>query len=188
MGHVASKGAAKLAARKEVNLLLVGLDAAGKTTLLYKLKLGETQEQMPTLGHNVEELEYKGIKFIINDLGGQDKIRTLWKHYYSNIEGIIFVVDSNDPERLDEKKDYKDNAKVELHRLLDAEELKGAPLLVYANKQDVDGAMKKEEITDRLNLKGVKNRKWLVQGCCAQTGDGIFAGFDWLYSTITKKR
>ncbi|KAJ7223662.1 ARF/SAR [Mycena rebaudengoi] len=77
----------------------VGLDAAGKTTILYKLKLGEIVTTIPTIGFNVETLEYKNISFTVWDVGGQDKIRRLWNHYFQNTQGIIFVVDSNDRER-----------------------------------------------------------------------------------------
>jgi small GTP-binding protein len=67
---------------KEYRILMLGLDAAGKTTLLYKLKLGEIQTTIPTIGFNVETLEYKNLKFTVWDVGGQTKIRHLWRHYY----------------------------------------------------------------------------------------------------------
>lgn len=80
----------------------VGLDAAGKTTILYKLKLGEIVTTIPTIGFNVETVEYKNICFTVWDVGGQDKIRPLWRHYFQNTQGLIFVVDSNDRERITE--------------------------------------------------------------------------------------
>lgn len=80
--------------------LSVGLDAAGKTTILYKLKLGEIVTTIPTIGFNVETVEYKNICFTVWDVGGQDKIRPLWRHYFQNTQGLIFVVDSNDRERI----------------------------------------------------------------------------------------
>lgn len=83
-------------------LLAVGLDAAGKTTILYKLKLGEIVTTIPTIGFNVETVEYKNISFTVWDVGGQDKIRPLWRHYFQNTQGLIFVVDSNDRERITE--------------------------------------------------------------------------------------
>lgn len=82
--------------------ILVGLDAAGKTTILYKLKLGEIVTTIPTIGFNVETVEYKNICFTVWDVGGQDKIRPLWRHYFQNTQGFIFVVDSNDRERIAE--------------------------------------------------------------------------------------
>lgn len=83
-------------------IVLVGLDAAGKTTILYKLKLGEIVTTIPTIGFNVETVEYKNICFTVWDVGGQDKIRLLWRHYFQNTQGLIFVVDSNDRERIGE--------------------------------------------------------------------------------------
>lgn len=134
-----------------MRILMVGLDAAGKTTILYKLKLGEIVTTIPTigsscthldhlskaistyricLGFNVETVEYKNIQFTVWDVGGQDKIRPLWRHYFQNTQGIIFVVDSNDRDRVVE-------AKEELQRMLNEDELRDALLLVFANKQDL---------------------------------------------------
>uniref|UniRef100_F1LGW5 ADP-ribosylation factor 1-like 2 n=1 Tax=Ascaris suum TaxID=6253 RepID=F1LGW5_ASCSU len=92
---------------------MVGLDAAGKTTILYKLKLGEIVTTIPTIGFNVETVEYKNISFTVWDVGGQDKIRPLWRHYFQNTQGLIFVVDSNDRERVEESRE-------ELHKMLDS--------------------------------------------------------------------
>jgi len=89
-----------LVGSEEVRILMVGLDAAGKTTILYKLKLGEVVTTIPTIGFNVETVEYKNISFTVWDVGGQDKIRPLWRHYYANTQGIIFVIDSNDRDRV----------------------------------------------------------------------------------------
>uniref|UniRef100_A0A914UXN7 ADP-ribosylation factor 1 n=1 Tax=Plectus sambesii TaxID=2011161 RepID=A0A914UXN7_9BILA len=114
--------------KKEMRILMVGLDAAGKTTILYKLKLGEIVTTIPTIGFNVETVEYKNISFTVWDVGGQDKIRPLWRHYFQNTQGLIFVVDSNDRERVGE-------AREELMRMLAEDELRDAVLLVFANKQ-----------------------------------------------------
>ena len=124
---------------------MVGLDAAGKTTILYKLKLGEVVTTIPTIGFNVETVEYKNISFTVWDVGGQDKIRTLWRHYYQNTEGLIFVVDSNDRERISD-------AKQELHKMLAEDELRDAVVLVFANKQDLPKALTAAEITNKLGL------------------------------------
>ena len=120
-------------------ILMVGLDAAGKTTILYKLKLGEIVTTIPTIGFNVETVEYKNISFTVWDVGGQDKIRPLWRHYYQNTQGLIFVVDSNDRDRIDD-------AKEELHRMLNEDELRDAVVLVFANKQDLPQAMPAAEV------------------------------------------
>ena len=118
----------RLLSKKEVRILMLGLDGAGKTTILYKLKLGDNITTIPTIGFNVETLEYKNINFTVWDVGGQDKIRRLWRHYYMNTHALIFVVDCNDKDRVDE-------ARQELTQMLHDEEMKDAVLLVFANKQ-----------------------------------------------------
>ena len=166
--------------KKEMRILMVGLDAAGKTTILYKLKLGEIVTTIPTIGFNVETVEYKNISFTVWDVGGQDKIRPLWRHYYQNTQGIIFVVDSNDRDRVGEAKD-------ELHKILNEDELKDAVLLVFANKQDLPNAMSTHELTTALKLGEIRQRNWFVQGTCASTGDGLYEGLDWLSTSLKKK-
>uniref|UniRef100_A0AAZ1XTA0 Uncharacterized protein n=1 Tax=Oreochromis aureus TaxID=47969 RepID=A0AAZ1XTA0_OREAU len=128
MGNVFASLFKGLFGKKEMRILMVGLDAAGKTTILYKLKLGEIVTTIPTIGFNVETVEYKNISFTVWDVGGQDKIRPLWRHYFQNTQGLIFVVDSNDRERVNE-------AREELSRMLAEDELRDAVLLVFANKQ-----------------------------------------------------
>lgn len=162
---------------------MVGLDAAGKTTILYKLKLGEVVTTIPTIGFNVETVEYKNICFTVWDVGGQDKIRPLWRHYYQNTQGVIFVVDSADKDRLEKKGDGTCAAD-ELGRLLGEDELKEAALLVFANKQDLPGAATVNEISSKLGLNNIRNRKWFIQACCATDGSGLFEGLDWLSDTL----
>ena len=159
----------------------VGLDAAGKTTILYKLKLGEIVTTIPTIGFNVETVEYKNISFTVWDVGGQDKIRPLWRHYYQNTQGVIFVVDSNDRDRVGEARD-------ELHRMLNEDELREAMLLVFANKQDLPNAMNAAEITDKLGLHSLRQRNWYIQSTCATTGDGLYEGLDWLSNSLAKAK
>ncbi|KAF4716805.1 hypothetical protein FOZ62_017606, partial [Perkinsus olseni] len=166
---------------KELRILMVGLDAAGKTTILYKLKLGEVVTTIPTIGFNVETVEYKNISFTVWDVGGQDKIRPLWRHYYQNTHGLIFVVDSNDRDRIGDAKD-------ELQRMMNEEELRDAVLLVFANKQDLPNAMKASEVTDQLGLQSMRHRQWFIQSCCATTGDGLYEGLDWLSRTLCSKK
>ena len=166
---------------------MVGLDAAGKTTILFKLKLGDVVTTIPTVGFNVETVEYKNTSFTVWDVGGQDKIRPLWRHYYQNTQAVIFVVDSNDRERIDDSRDYENSAKDELNRMLAEDELRDAALLVFANKQDIQGAMKVGEITERLGLNKLRNREWFIQGSSAPTGDGLYEGLDWLVTTLNKR-
>ncbi|KAJ4787031.1 hypothetical protein LUZ62_038277 [Rhynchospora pubera] len=149
MGLSFTKLFSRLFAKKEMRILMVGLDAAGKTTILYKLKLGEIVTTIPTIGFNVETVEYKNISFTVWDVGGQDKIRPLWRHYFQNTQGLIFVVDSNDRDRVVEARD-------ELHRMLNEDELRDAVLLVFANKQDLPNAMNAAEITDKLGLHSLR--------------------------------
>jgi len=173
--------------KQEMRILMVGLDAAGKTTILYKLKLGEVVTTIPTIGFNVETVEYKNISFTVWDVGGQDKIRPLWRHYYQNTQGIIFVLDSNDKERCDESTSSEHSAKEELHRMLAEDELRDAILLVFANKQDLPNAMSVQEVTERLQLNTIRNRAWYIQATCATTGDGLYEGLDWLSQTLSKR-
>lgn len=128
----------------------MGLDAAGKTTILYKMKLGEVVTTIPTIGFNVESVEYRNLNFTVWDVGGQDKIRPLWRHYFQNTQGLIFVVDSNDRERIGE-------AAEELQRMLSEEELANAAVLVFANKQDLPNAMSTPEVNDKLKLHSLRN-------------------------------
>jgi len=180
MGLAISKVFARLFTKQEVRILMVGLDAAGKTTILYKLKLGEIVTTIPTIGFNVETVEYKNISFTVWDVGGQDKIRPLWRHYFQNTQGLIFVVDSNDRDRVGE-------AREELHRMLNEDELRDATLLVFANKQDLPQAMNAAEITDKLGLHSLRQRQWYIQSCCAVTGEGLYEGLDWMSTNISKK-
>jgi ADP-ribosylation factor 1/2 len=180
MGLKISKLFESLFGKKEMRILMLGLDAAGKTTILYKLKLGEVVSSVPTIGFNVETVEYKNIKFTVWDVGGQDKIRLLWRHYFQNTQGLIFVVDSADKDRVD-------LAKEELQRMLTEEELRDAVLLVFANKQDM-GVMSVPDITEKLGLHTLRGRDWYIQGTCALTGDGLYDGLDWLVKAVGKKK
>jgi len=179
MGLTISSLFKRLFGNKEMRILMVGLDAAGKTTILYKLKLGEIVTTIPTIGFNVESVEYKNINFTVWDVGGQDKIRPLWRHYFQNTQGVIFVVDSNDRERVGE-------ANEELNKMLNEDELRDAVVLVFANKQDLPQAMSIAEITDKLGLHSLRNKKWYIQSTCATSGDGLYEGLDWLSNTLSQ--
>eukprot|EP01012_Entosiphon_sulcatum_P048474 TRINITY_DN66960_c0_g1_i1.p1 TRINITY_DN66960_c0_g1~~TRINITY_DN66960_c0_g1_i1.p1 ORF type:complete len:195 (-),score=35.28 TRINITY_DN66960_c0_g1_i1:128-676(-) len=180
MGLTISSVFKSLFGKRDVRILMVGLDAAGKTTILYKMKLGEIVTTIPTIGFNVEAVEYKNIKFTMWDVGGQDKLRPLWRHYFNNTNGVIFVVDSNDKERVGAARD-------ELHKMLAEDELRDAVLLVFANKQDLPNAMSTAEVTDKLALRSLQSRTWFVQGTCATSGEGLYEGLDWLAANIKKQ-
>ena len=115
------------------------------------------------------------------DIGGQETIRRLWRHYYANTDALIFVIDSQDTERMKE-------AKEELHHLLSQDELRDASVLVYANKQDAKGAMTPSKMADALGLHSVKSHTWYIQGCSAVTGDGLHAGLDYVVESQKKKK
>ncbi|KAL9641988.1 hypothetical protein ABK040_004044 [Willaertia magna] len=165
---------------EELRILLLGLDNSGKTSILYKLKLGENVNAIPTIGFNVETIKYKGKAMTVWDVGGQDKIRPLWRHYYMGTNALIFVVNSNDRERMDDAKD-------ELQRLISEEELQGIPILIYANKQDLPNALSVAEIVDKLGLHKLRNREWFIQASCAPTGDGLFEGLDFIVKQKVRK-
>ena len=165
---------------EKMAVVMVGLDAAGKTTILYKLKLGDVVNTIPTIGFNVETVQYKAVTFTVWDVGGQDKIRPLWRHYYQNANGVIFVVDSNDRDRVED-------AKRELYKMLDEPDLADAVVLVYANKQDLPNSMRPSEVAEKMGLNSLKGRKWFIQGACATTGDGLYEGLDWLSDTLERK-
>ncbi|WOG82745.1 hypothetical protein DCAR_0101913 [Daucus carota subsp. sativus] len=167
MGLSFTKLFSRLFAKKEMRILMVGLDAAGKTTILYKLKLGEIVTTIPTIG-------------MISLLTAICSIRPLWRHYFQNTQGLIFVVDSNDRDRVVEARD-------ELHRMLNEDELRDAVLLVFANKQDLPNAMNAAEITDKLGLHSLRQRHWYIQSTCATSGEGLYEGLDWLSNNIANK-
>jgi ADP-ribosylation factor protein 1 len=165
--------------KKDARIVMIGLDAAGKTTVLYKLKLNDVVTTIPTIGFNVEKVEYKNLRMTIWDIGGQDRLRPLWRHYYDNTNGVIFVVDSADDLRMD-------IAKKEIAKTMSEDSLRDAKLLVFANKQDMPNAMSGSEVANRLELRNFKQR-WWVQGTSATTGAGLYEGLDWLAANIDKK-
>jgi len=164
-------------AKKEIRVLILGLDNAGKTTLLYRLKIGEVVTTIPTIGFNVESVTYKNLNFNVWDLGGQTSIRPYWRCYYANTAAVIFVVDSTDTDRMGTASD-------ELAAMLNEEELRDAALLVFANKQDQPGAKGAGEISEALKLGELKDRNWSIVACSAIDGKGITEGMDWLVQTV----
>merc|ERR1719476_601612 len=171
----------RIVGKVDQRILMVGLDAAGKTTILYKLRLGEVVTTIPTIGFNVETVDYKNISFTVWDVGGQDKIRKLWRHYYQGTQGVIFVVDSND-------RDRAEDAREELSKMLSEDEMRDAVVLVFANKQDLPNAMPAAEVTEKLGLHNLRSHQWFIQSACATTGDGLYEGLDWLSRTLSSKR
>ena len=181
MGVAFTKVWQSLIGKQDMRILMVGLDAAGKTTILYKLKLGDVVTTIPTIGFNVETVEYKNIRFTVWDIGGQDKIRKLWRHYFLGTQGVVFVVDSSDRDRIED-------AREELAKMLSEDELRDGALLVLANKQDLPNAMTAAEVTGKLGLHDMRGRQWFIQSACATTGDGLYEGLDWLSRTLSSNR
>ena len=128
MGLAISRLCYKMTGREDLRILMVGLDAAGKSTILEKLNLGKVIKSTPSDGFNVETVYYKNITFIVWDVGGDAKLRPLWRHYYQKARALIFVVDSSDRDRIED-------AREELNMILNEEEMRDDVLLIYANKQ-----------------------------------------------------
>ncbi|XP_067651643.1 ADP-ribosylation factor 6-like [Haliotis asinina] len=166
----------------KARILMLGLDGAGKTTILYKLTLDKDVPTIPTIGFNVETVSPEGcngVTFTVWDVGGQEKIRQLWKHYYPNTQGLIYVVDSADRLRMKE-------ARAEFHGIFTSPEMEGVPVVVIANKQDLPGALKPSEVAEELAMSDLKNRKWHIHGACAPNGEGLFESMQEM-SRLVKK-
>ncbi|XP_056338946.1 ADP-ribosylation factor-like protein 5B isoform X2 [Oenanthe melanoleuca] len=148
---------------QEHKVIIVGLDNAGKTTILYQFLMNEVVHTSPTIGSNVEEIVVKNTHFLMWDIGGQESLRSSWNTYYSNTEFIILVVDSIDRERLSITKE-------ELYRMLAHEDMKGC--------------MSAAEISAYLTLSSIKDHPWHIQSCCALTGEGLCQGLEWMTSRI----
>ncbi|KAI8058565.1 ADP-ribosylation factor-like protein 5B-like protein [Syncephalis plumigaleata] len=160
-------------------IIIIGLDNAGKTTLLYRLLLKQTVTTSPTIGGNVEEITYKNIQFIMWDLGGQESLRSSWVNYFDNAGAIVMVVDSVDKKRIPIVRD-------ELHRLVAQENAHGACILVFANKQDLDGALTAAQVSEALDLTSLKDHPWQIQACSATKGEGLYEGLDWIVNQLTE--
>ncbi|KAH3745735.1 ADPribosylation factor subfamily protein [Pelomyxa schiedti] len=161
-------------------VLLFGLDAAGKTTILYKLKLGEVVTTIPTIGFNVETLSHRDWDLTLWDLGGEEKIRALWPHYYQGTTACVFVVDSSDPSRFNEVKDL-------MTKHLSEQLLGRCHILVWCNKQDLV-ALSPRQIEEQLGFSDPYTRHQIdplshviqFMPCTAVTGEGLNEGLDWL--------
>ena len=169
-----------------IHVAMLGLDSAGKSTVLYRMKFDQYVNTVPTVGFNCEKVKgtlgrAKGVSFNIWDVGGQDKVRPLWKSYTRNTDGIVFVIDSVDTERLEE-------ARLELLRTAKCADNAGVPILIVANKQDLPGSIDAAEVEKVLTLHELTGHLYHVQGACAITGEGIDEALDHLYEMITKRR
>ncbi|XP_035228536.1 ADP-ribosylation factor-like protein 3 [Stegodyphus dumicola] len=170
----------KSAPDRELRILLLGLDNAGKTTILKKLASEDVTHITPTQGFNIKSVQSEGFKLNVWDIGGQRKIRPYWRNYFENTDVLIYVIDSADRKRFEE-------TGVELAELLAEEKLAGVPLLVFANKQDLFNAAPASELADGLNLPAIRDRSWQIQACSALTGEALKEGLDWVCKNIKKK-
>ncbi|KAJ8608161.1 hypothetical protein CTAYLR_010306 [Chrysophaeum taylorii] len=175
---------ASLSKKPEVHILVVGLDNSGKSSVIAQLKpkkvvagaKGEAKlETTPTVGFQVEEFQYNNLSLTCFDMSGQSRYRSLWEHYYSGVEAIIFVLDSSDKIRMCV-------AKNELEELLSHEDVNAnpIPIIFFANKMDIKDAMTALECSQLLELDRITNRPWHVTPCNALTGEGITEGVEWL--------
>mmetsp|Transcript_123806 Transcript_123806/g.358104 ORF Transcript_123806/g.358104 Transcript_123806/m.358104 type:complete len:178 (-) Transcript_123806:63-596(-) len=163
----------RLLVRGQLRVLVVGLGGAGKTTLLHRLKLGQVVTTISGGTFGVESVEYRHYSFIVIDIGGPLAVRQIWRHYYPTTGGLIWVVDSGDRARVQE-------VHGNMRAMLNEEGLRGVPLLVFCNKQDLPDAMTADEVCGALALHDIDGRRWMVQSACATTGSGLEEGLHWL--------
>ncbi|KAM7542652.1 hypothetical protein Aperf_G00000016061 [Anoplocephala perfoliata] len=165
---------------KEIRVLILGLDNAGKTTIVKKFNGEDISTIAPTLGFSINTLEYMGYRLNAWDVGGQHSLRSYWRNYFETTDALIWVVDSSDRLRLDDCRE-------ELSKLLVEERLVGATLLVLANKQDLQGALKPAEIADALNLREITTHHWCIYGCSAITGENLLESVAWLIRDVSSR-
>lgn len=167
---------------KDFRIMMVGLDGAGKTTALNRLKLGEFVHTVPTIGFNLEKVKYKGLEFNVWDIGGQEKIRPLWSHYAEDNDAVIFVIDSADKKRLEEA--YR-----ELQKLYRIPSLKTVPYLILLNKRDLPDTVHYGEVVDEINKMFDGKLNFYISNCIVKddNDEGLLIGLDWVYHQIRKR-
>mmetsp|Transcript_37867 Transcript_37867/g.45655 ORF Transcript_37867/g.45655 Transcript_37867/m.45655 type:complete len:180 (-) Transcript_37867:368-907(-) len=164
----------------ESRILVLGLDNAGKTTVLKKMSDEDINTITPTQGFNIKSLVHDQYKLNVWDIGGQKSIRPYWRNYFDQTDGLMYVVDSADRKRAEETGE-------ELAALLEEDKLAGVPLLVLANKQDLVGALTQDELADKLNLGSIRDRPWQIQACSAKQGEGLKEGMEWIVAQFKEK-
>ncbi len=178
MGSLFSRLLLAFTGKSESRVLILGLDNAGKTTILYKWHSPKRIiRTMPTIGFNVETLRCENVEFKMWDLGGQTNIRPYWRSYCAHTAALVYVIDSADRERLELSAN-------ELLTLLQEDELQTCALLVFANKQDQPNCLNETEISNALALHTLKTRQWHVQKCIATNGTGLDEGLNWLAGAV----
>ncbi|EJD00815.1 GTP-binding protein [Fomitiporia mediterranea MF3/22] len=165
---------------KEMRILFLGLDNAGKTTIVKKLNGEDVMSVSPTLGFNIKTFIHGRYTLNIWDVGGQRTLRPYWRNYFEQTDAVVWVVDSSDRMRMDDCKE-------ELHKLLTEDRLAGASLLIFANKQDIDGAMSESEIRDALDLPSIRSHNWRIWSCSAMSGLNLVEGLDWAVGDVAQR-
>eukprot|EP00003_Mantamonas_plastica_P004293 TRINITY_DN133_c0_g1_i2.p1 TRINITY_DN133_c0_g1~~TRINITY_DN133_c0_g1_i2.p1 ORF type:complete len:202 (-),score=69.40 TRINITY_DN133_c0_g1_i2:20-604(-) len=166
-------------------LLLLGLDNAGKTTLMGMLKNDSLGEHIPTYNPTAEELTVGKINFTAWDLGGHKQARKIWGDYYAQADGIVYLVDSAEPERFEESREA-------LNGLLSSKQLSSdIPVLILGNKIDLDGACSRDKLIQELGVlttgqssnssSGKSNERPMEVFMCSLAEEmGFREGFEWL--------
>jgi len=171
--------------KTELNVLCIGLDNSGKTTIINKLKPDKSQAQdiVPTVGFTVEKFMSQSLNFTVFDMSGQGRYRNLWEHYYKNAQAIIFVLDSSDQLRIAV-------AKEELDLLLQHQDIarRNIPILFFANKSDCKEALTAVQCTQKMGLDSISNKPWYICASNALTGEGLQIGVNWLTDTISSSK
>ncbi|KAM4602220.1 ADP-ribosylation factor-like protein 11 [Polymixia lowei] len=152
-------------------VILMGLDSAGKSTLLARLLTGQVMDTSPTVGFNVGTLDLdKNTALTVWDVGGQSSMRPNWRFYLEGCKALVFVVDSSDVTRMPE-------AQKVLKKVLGDENVRGVPLMVLANKKDLPNSMTIREVSRHLELASYQDRAWEIQACSARNGLGLQQAF-----------
>ncbi|KAE8736438.1 Chromosome transmission fidelity 8-like protein isoform 1 [Hibiscus syriacus] len=174
--------------KTEFHVLILGIDKAGKTTLLEKLKsLYSNLEGLPpdrivpTVGLNIGRVKVLNTKLVFWDLGGQPGLRSIWEKYYEEAHAVVFVIDAACPSRFEDSKSA-------LEKVLRHEDLQGAPLLILANKQDLSEAVTAEELSRYLDLKKLDERVYMFENVSAFDGSGIKEGAEWLVEVMERSK
>ena len=159
--------------RNNFKIIILGMQNAGKTTILYRLSLGQLVKTTPTIGSNVEELTHNNVKFQAWDLGGQESTRSVWDVYYMSTDAVVYVIDSQDDENFEE-------SKAQFHKVISHPNLKNTIILIFANKQDLPGAKDVNKLIEDYEFDKIKNHIWKIQSCSALKGEGLISGIKWL--------
>uniref|UniRef100_A0A7S3E3U2 Uncharacterized protein n=1 Tax=Chloropicon laureae TaxID=464258 RepID=A0A7S3E3U2_9CHLO len=160
--------------KKEMELSLIGLQNAGKTSLVNVIATGGFDEDMiPTVGFNMRKVTKGAVTIKLWDLGGQPRFRSMWERYCRGVNCVVYVVDSADHENVE-------IAKSELHDLLSKPTVSGIPLLVLGNKNDLPGAYSTSELIERLNLKNFQNREVCCYSISCKNKNNIDITIEWL--------